>query len=87
MDVKTITSVDVCWIAPDETYNSKYLMYYLSSKEFQSKVLMLCSGSTRKRISKKNLTHIPLFVHDKKQQDLIANKIETLFSIVKKVIG
>lgn len=86
-DVKTITSVDVCWIAPDETYNSKYLMYYLSSKVFQSKVLILCSGSTRKRISKKNLTHIPLFVHDKKQQDLIVNKIDNLFDLIEKVIG
>lgn len=86
-DVKTITSVDVCWIAPDETYNSKYLMYYLSSKKFQSKVLMLCSGSTRKRISKKNLTHIPLFVHDKNQQDFIVNKIDNLFDLIEKVIG
>ena len=86
-DVKTITSVDVCWIAPDEKYNSKYLMYYLSSKDFQNKVLMLCSGSTRKRISKKNLVSIPLFVHDKKQQDIIVNKIENLFNLIEKVVG
>ncbi len=86
-NTKTITSVDVCWIAPDETYNSKYIMYYLSSKNFQNKVLMLCSGSTRKRISKKNLTRIPLFIHDRMQQDIIVNKIENLFELVEKVIG
>ncbi len=86
-NTKTITSVDVCWIAPDETYNSKYIMYYLSSKNFQNKVLMLCSGSTRKRISKKNLTRIPLFIHDRIQQDTIVNRIENLFELVEKVIG
>ena len=86
-NTKTITSVDVCWIAPDETYNSKYIMYYLSSKIFQNKVLMLCSGSTRKRISKKNLTRIPLFIHDRMQQDIIVNRIENLFELVEKVIG
>lgn len=86
-NTKTITSVDVCWIAPDETYNSKYIMYYLSSKNFQNKVLMLCSGSTRKRISKKNLTRIPLFIHDRMQQDIIVNRIANLFELVEKVIG
>ena len=86
-NTKTITSVDVCWIAPDENYNSKYIMYYLSSKNFQNKVLMLCSGSTRKRISKKNLTRIPLFIHDRMQQDIIVNRIENLFELVEKVIG
>lgn len=86
-NTKTITSVDVCWIAPDDTYNSKYLMYYLSSRDFQNKVLMLCSGSTRKRISKKNLTRIPLFIHDRTQQDIIVNRIENLFALVEKVIG
>jgi len=86
-NIKTITSVDVCWIAPNETYNSKYLMYYLSSKVFQKKVQILCSGSTRKRISKKNLIHIPLFIHDRTQQDIIVNQIETLFDLVEKVVG
>lgn len=86
-NTKTITSVDVCWIAPDETYNSKYLMYYLTSKGFQNRVLMLCSGSTRKRISKKNLIHIPIFIHDRTQQDIIVKQIENLFELVEKVIG
>ena len=85
-EIKTITSVDVCWIAPDKAYNSKYLMYYLSSKEFQNKVQILCSGSTRKRISKKNLIHIPLFIHDRTQQDIIVNQIENLFDLAEKVI-
>ena len=86
-DIKTITSVDVCWIAPDKSYNSKYLMYYLSSKAFQKKVMMLCSGSTRKRISKKNLIRIPIFIHDRTKQDILVERIENLFDLVEKVIG
>ena len=29
LEFKTITSVDICWIAPDERYNQEYIMYYL----------------------------------------------------------
>ena len=84
---KTITSVDVCWIAPDSSYSQKYLMYYLLSPSFQKEVLIKASGSTRKRISKKNLIKIPLFIHDRKVQDIIAEKIENAFKILETIIS
>ncbi|MCQ2793403.1 MAG: restriction endonuclease subunit S [Bacilli bacterium] len=84
---RTITSVDVCWIAPDSAYNQKYLMYYLLSPSFQKEVLIKASGSTRKRISKKNLIKIPLFIHDRKIQDIIAEKIENAFKILETIIS
>jgi type I restriction enzyme S subunit len=80
LSFEAITSVDVCWIRADQAYNSKYLMYYFLSPEFQGQVLNACSGSTRKRISKTNLINIPLFIHGRAVQDRVVNEIEKLFS-------
>lgn len=79
---KCITAVDVCWIAPSEQYNQKYLLYYLLSPIFQKQVLLKTSGTTRKRISKKNLIHLELNIHDRKYQEAIASEIESMFDIL-----
>ena len=84
---KTITSVDVCWIAPDNSYNQKYLMYYLLSSSFQNQVLNKSSGSTRKRISKKNLINIPMRIHNIKDQEIIVKKIDAMFEILSLIIS
>ena len=75
LEFKTITSVDICWIAPDERYNQEYIMYYLLSPSFQKKVFTKGSGSTRKRISKKNLINIPINIHELEYQQIIVNNI------------
>lgn len=86
-DFKCITAVDVCWIAPSEEYNQKYLLYYLLSPTFQRHVLLKTSGTTRKRISKKNLIDIELNIHEKKYQEMIASKIEKMFTILDSFIS
>ena len=87
INFKCITSVDVCWIAPSESYNQKYLMYYMLSPEFQSNVKMKCSGSTRKRISKTNLVKIEMFIHDIKYQEIIVDEIDKMFRILDSIIS
>ena len=84
---KCITSVDVCWIAPSDSYNQKYLMYYLLSPDFQNKVKMKCSGSTRKRISKNNLVKIELYIHDYENQQRIVCEIERMFHELDSIIS
>ncbi len=84
---KCITAVDVCWIAPSNEYNQKYLMYYLMSPCFQSKVKLSSSGTTRKRISKTNLIKIPIVIHELKYQELIVEKIENAFNILDLIIS
>ena len=79
---KCITSVDVCWIKPNKRYLTKYLMYYLMAPCFQKEVLNLCSGSTRKRISKKNLIKIPMLIHSFKDQKEIVKKIDNIFTLI-----
>ena len=76
---KHITSVDVCWIAKNDIIDNEYLMYLLSSPSFQSDVMNKCSGSTRKRISKKNLLDIKVFFHNYEYQLIIKTKIQEIF--------
>lgn len=87
LEFKTITSVDICWIAPDERYNQEYIMYYLLSPSFQKKVFTKGSGSTRKRISKKNLINIPINIHELEYQQIIVNKIKEIFKILDSFIS
>lgn len=87
LDFKCITAVDVCWIAPSKEYNQKYLMYYLLSPAFQKQVHLRTSGTTRKRISKKNLINLEILVHDLKYQEIIASEIEEMFKILDSIIS
>ena len=77
---KIITTVDTCWIAPNEaSYDIKFLMYQFASPDFQNKVLLNASGTTRKRISKNNLIDLPLFLPPLVEQRRIVEAIEKIF--------
>ena len=84
---KCITAVDVCWIAPSENYDQKYLLYYLLSPQFQKQVFMKTSGTTRKRISKNNLIKLELNIHEFKYQKKIAEDIDKMFNILDNIIS
>ena len=78
---KLITTVDTCWIAPDEEhYNIEYLLYAISSPKFQAEVLMNSAGTTRKRISKSNLIKLPIAFPPLAEQQRIIDAIENIFS-------
>ena len=80
LEGKLITTVDTCWIAPkDEWYNLKYLMYFTSSTVFQSIVLHVSSGTTRKRISKSDLIHLPIYLPPLSEQQRIVSRVDELF--------
>lgn len=83
-----ITSVDACWVAPNEdVYNLKYIMYMLSSSYFQNEVKLKGKGVTRFRISKTNLISIPFPLPKKEKQDEIVEKIENAFVLIEKIIS
>jgi len=84
---KCIIAVDICWIAPSQTYNQKYIMYYLMSPTFQNKVKMITSGTTRKRISKTNLIKIPMLIHEHNYQSKIVEEIENAFKILDSIVS
>lgn len=80
-DHKAITAVDVCIIRIDKTkYNNRWLTHLINNPHFRKEVNKFQSGTTRKRISKKNLSAIPFVVPKKNNQDAIADCIEAQFT-------
>ena len=78
---KSVTAVDVAIIRPaPNAFNNRWLMYFVNAPAFRSAVASLQSGSTRKRISRKNLARICLPVPPREQQNRIVAEIEKQFS-------
>lgn len=78
---KAVTAVDVCIVRIDKTrYNNRWLTHLINNPYFRKEINRFQSGTTRKRISKKNLAAIPFTVPEKKIQDDIADCIETQFT-------
>ena len=81
-DPKTsITAVDVCIVrtgvnGPDH----HWLVWFVNSPEFRDNVALLQSGSTRKRISRKNLATIALPLPPLPEQRRIVAEIEKQFT-------
>jgi type I restriction enzyme S subunit len=74
-----ITTVDTCWISPNDNYDLFFLMYSIAAKPFQDFVFTNSTGSTRKRISKGKLIHIPLTFPPLAEQHRIVAAIEKGF--------
>jgi type I restriction enzyme S subunit len=79
LPTRAVTVVDVCVVrAPG--HNPKWLMYALNAPQMRSEIAKLQAGSTRKRISKANLSTIPIPVPTRTDQDRFVGVIETHFS-------
>ena len=83
-DEKYITAVDVC-IFRSPIVNTKWLVNWLNSPQFRTKVDEYKSGTTRKRVSRKNLEKIDFEVFESDVQQKIVDKIEELFSVIESV--
>ncbi|MFV1885248.1 MAG: restriction endonuclease subunit S [Balneola sp.] len=78
---KNVTVVDVAIIRTgSNSIETKYLLYCLNSPSIRKEMEALQSGSTRKRISRKNLAKIFLPIAPLPEQRAIVEKIEKLFS-------
>lgn len=78
---RSVTAVDVCILRPNPNrLSSHYLMWQLNSPAFRIRVEALQSGTTRKRISRKNLATIPILLPPPAEQKRIVAAIEEHFS-------
>jgi len=78
---KSVTVVDICVVRPEDKAISKlWLMYFINAPAFRAAVASLQSGSTRKRISRKNLAKISFPAPPPKEQNRIVAEIEKQFS-------
>jgi len=85
---KYITAVDICIIRPENKgVNIKYLLFLINSPIIRIEIDKLKSGTTRKRISRKNFAKIDLPIAPMYEQNRIVEKIEELFSDLDKATG
>ena len=78
---KYVTVVDVCLIRlGTSSIASKYVMYVINSPRTRTAIEALKSGSTRKRISRRNLSRVEIPLAPQNEQLRIVGKIDQLFS-------
>jgi type I restriction enzyme S subunit len=76
-----VTVVDVAVVrTSNPLVNSRWLMYCINSPQFRRAVASLQSGSTRMRISRKNLSKIVFPFPPRAAQDEIVSELEKQFS-------
>ncbi|MBU4234449.1 MAG: restriction endonuclease subunit S [Proteobacteria bacterium] len=77
-----VTAVDVCIIRPkNHEINNNWLMYFINSPDFRNTIESLQSGTTRKRISRKNLAKLILPIPPIQEQRKIVEEVEYCFSV------
>ena len=80
-DEKHVTVVDVCIVRPGHNkISNKFLIYAINSPQVRRVIDNFKTGSTRKRISRKNLARVNLPIAPFPEQHRIVAKIELLFS-------
>jgi len=78
---KCVTVVDVCILRPAHCgVSTRWLSHFINAPQFRSSVYQLQSGSTRKRISRKNLGALNLLVPPTNEQHRLVDAIESYFS-------
>jgi type I restriction enzyme, S subunit len=78
---KAVTVVDVCVVRPkDKDISNRWLMHFINAPAFRVAVASLQTGSTRKRISRKNLARLSFPVPPPNEQKRIVAEIEKQFS-------
>jgi len=78
---KAVTVVDVAVVrSANHSFSHKWLMHFVNAPQFRSAVASMQSGSTRKRISRKNLARIVMPVPPRDQQEFLVAEIEKQFS-------
>ena len=82
-----ITAVDIAILRiKDISINPQYIMYLINSSTFRSQIKQYESGTTRKRISRKNLEKIEFSLPNLEIHNRIVARIEELFSKLDKAV-
>jgi type I restriction enzyme, S subunit len=81
LGVQAITAVDVCVLRPDaSSVDASWVMWAINSPHVRRQISSLQTGTTRRRISRKNLGTVSLFVPSLAVQRRIVAAIEEHFS-------
>ncbi len=76
---RAITAVDCTIIrAKSEQVFQEYLLYAINNKQFRTHIYKYTTGTTRKRISRKNLEKIPVLVPPLSTQQQIVERLDAI---------
>ena len=78
LGVRAVTAVDVAIIRPNDNFHAEFLVAELNSSTILAKVDSLASGSTRKRISRKNLEGVQINLPTFEEQQKIGSFFKQL---------
>lgn len=87
MDLKLITSVDCTIVRFNKSVLPKFFIYYSQSNFYFNLITSNATGATRLRISKKNLSKIPIPLPPLTEQQRIVKKLDKLFEKIDKAIA
>ena len=80
---RMITAVDCTICRPNEEIVLKeYLCYFMQSDVYYNRLLNNVTGTTRKRISRKNLGNVEINIPDIDKQAAITEKLDIISSII-----
>lgn len=80
---RMITAVDCTICRTDEILISKdYLCYFMRSNAYYTRLLGNVTGTTRKRISRKNLGNVELKVPTKEEQKMVVERLDCLVKVI-----
>lgn len=78
---KMITAVDCSIVrAHESSINPEFLVYYTQTQDYLRAVDVRCSGTTRKRISRKNLGNVPVPIPPMDEQERIVALLDQAFA-------
>lgn len=76
-----VTVVDVCIVRPNhDGVSARWLSHFINSPQVRSAIHRLQAGSTRKRISRKNLGTVQVLIPPTNEQHRIVSAIESYFT-------
>jgi type I restriction enzyme S subunit len=77
---KSVTVVDVCILRLDADVEHRWLMHTINSPAIRGQIASYQSGSTRKRISRRNLARVVLQLPPRVEQRAIVAKVESILT-------
>lgn len=81
---RMITAVDCSIIRLKDILVPKFLVYYTLSREYNKGIERYITGAVRKRISRANLSNIPIPIPPLPEQSLIVSELDELTSLLDK---
>lgn len=82
LDGRMITAVDCTILRFNSSYNPQLFVYYTGSNNYASHIQQSTTGSTRKRISRKNLANISIPVPSIEEQEAIVAELDEINEVI-----